>query len=75
MISRFMQIFSLKTSLNTLCKNTVFHLPAHPRIMIESAIMSLYGRIRVSEKPYYRVFYAVHIANNNNDPYLPHFLQ
>ena len=70
-----MQIFSLKTSLNKLSKNTVFHLPVHPRIRTESAIMSLYGRIRVSEKPYSRVFHAVHITNNNNDPYLPHFLQ
>ena len=39
MTSRFMQIFSLKTSLDK-----------------QSAIMSLYGRMRVSENLYSRVF-------------------
>ena len=75
MTSRFMQIFSLKTRLDKLCENIVFHLPIFPRIRAESVIMSLYGRIRVSENLYSRVFHAVHITNNNIDPYLPHFLQ
>ena len=69
-----MQIFSLKTSLNKLYENKVFQLPVIPRIRTESAIMPLYGRIWVSENPYSRVFHAVHITNNNIDPYLPHFL-
>ena len=64
-----MKIFSLKTSLTNYCENTIFHLP------VESAIMFLYGRTRVSENPYSQVFHAVHITNNNIDLYLPHFLQ
>ena len=75
MTSRFMQIFLLKISLDKLCENTSFHVPAFSRMRAESAIMSLYGRIRVSEDPYTRVFHAVHTTNNNIDPYLPHFLQ
>ena len=71
----FMQIFSVKTSLDKLCENTVFHLPVFPRIRTESAVMSLYCGIRVSENPASRVFHAVHITNNNIDPYLPHFVQ
>ena len=70
-----MQIFSLKISLDKLCENMGFHVPAFSRIRIESAIMSLYG----SENPYSRIFHAVHIlhdiTNNNIDSYLPHFLQ
>ena len=69
-----MQVFSLKTSLDKLCKNTVFHVPVFPRIRTESAIISLYSRIRVSENPCSRVFHAMHTTNNNIDPYLPHFL-
>ena len=30
--------------------------------------MSLYGRKWVSEKPYSRVFHAMHITDNNIDP-------
>ena len=70
-------MFLLKTSLDKLCKNTVFHLPvfSHITIRTKSAIMPLYGGIRVSENPYSRVFHAVHITNNNIDSYLPHFMQ
>ena len=40
----------------------------------ESAIISLYVKIWVSENPYSRVFHTMHITNNNINPYLPHFL-
>ena len=38
-------------------------------------IMSLYGRIWVSENPYSRLFHVLHITDNNIDPHLTHFLQ
>ena len=68
-----MEIFLLKTSLDKLCKNTGFTyriLPYKDRI-----IMSLYGRIWVSENPYSRLFHVLHITDNNIDPHLTHFLQ
>ena len=74
MTSRFMQIFSLKTSLDKLCENMVFRLPVFPRIRTESAIISLYGGRRFSENPCSRAFHAVHTTSNNTDQYLPHFL-
>ena len=49
--------------------------PILSRMTTDSAIMSLYGRMQVDENLYSRVYYAVHIGNNNVDPYLPHFLQ
>ena len=42
-------------------ENTGFHWPEFFRITTESTILSLYGRIQVSEKPYSRIFYAVYI--------------
>ena len=38
-------------------------------------IMSLQGRIRVSENQYSRLFHVLHITDNNIDPHLTHFLQ
>ena len=71
-----MQTFSLKISPDKLCASMGFYLPVFSGMMTESAIMSvLYGRIGVIENSYSRVFHAVHITNNNIDPYLPHFLQ
>ena len=75
MTSRFMQIFSLKTSLDNLCENTEFHLPVFSRMRTESATMFLYGRIRVGENPYSHVFHEMYIANKNIGLCLPHFLQ
>ena len=74
MTSRFTQIFLSKTSLDKLCENTAFQLPALSRMRTESAIISLYVKIWVSENPYSRVFHTMHITNNNINPYLPHFL-
>ena len=65
---RYMQIFSSKTSLDKLCENTGFHLPIVSCMRTESAIMPLYGRIRVSENLYSCVFHAVDITKNNIDP-------
>ena len=44
-------------------------LTGFSRMKTESTIMSLYGRKRVSENLCFRVFNAVHIINNNIDPY------
>ena len=41
------------------CKNTEFHWPKFSRIRTKSSILSLYQKIRVSENPYSRIFYAV----------------
>ena len=61
----FLLDFSLKTSqnqtfsLHKICENTYFHWPVFSRIRPKSQISSLYGRIRVSENPYSRIFYVV----------------
>ena len=75
MTSRFMQIFSLKISLDKLYENTGFYLPIFCCMRTESVIMSLYDIVQVSENPYFPVFHAVHITKNNTDPYLAHFLE
>ena len=45
--------------LHKICENTGFHWLAFSHIRTESTILSLYGRIRVSENPYSRIFYAM----------------
>ena len=47
-----------KVSLHNIFENTGFHWPVFSRIRTESRILTLYGRIRVSENPYSRIFYA-----------------
>ena len=44
-----------------------FHWPVVCRIKTESTILSLWGKIRVSEDPYPRIFYAEKcwLMNNN----------
>ena len=41
-----------------ICENTGFHWPVFSHLRTEYKILSLYGRIRVSEKPYSDIFYA-----------------
>ena len=47
--------------LHKICENTGFHWAVFSRIRTESYIFSLYGRIRLNEKPYSRIFYAVNL--------------
>ena len=54
-----MEVFTKTVTLHKICKNTGFHRPAFFCIRTESTILSLYGRIRASENPYSRIFYAV----------------
>ena len=51
--------FALQFSLHKICENTGFQWHIFSRISTKSTILSLYGRIRVSENPYSRIFYAV----------------
>ena len=46
-----------------ICKNTGFHWPVLSRIRTEATILSIYGRIRVSENPYSRIFMQCRITN------------
>ena len=46
-------------TLHKMCKNTGFHWSVFFRIRTEFTILSLYGRMRVSEKLYSCIFYAV----------------
>ena len=46
-------------TMDKICKNMGFHRPVFSSIRTESAILSLYGRIRASENPYSHIFYAV----------------
>ena len=48
-----------KYSVHQICENMDFHWPVFSRIKTESAILSIYGRIQVSENPYSRIFYPV----------------
>ena len=52
----FLQVYISRH--HKICENTGFHWS---RIMTESTIISLYGRIRVSENPYSSIFYVVAI--------------
>ena len=54
--------FFTQCILRKFCKNTSFHWPIFFRIKTESTILSLYGRIRVSENPYSPIFYTVTVA-------------
>ena len=48
-----------KLSLHKIYENTGFHWPGFSRIRKESTILSLNGRMRVSENPCSHIFYAV----------------
>ena len=45
-----------KVSLHRICENPGFYGRVFSRIRTESTILPLYGRIRVSETPYSRIF-------------------
>ena len=45
--------------LHEICENTGFQWPVFSRITTQSTILSLFGRIRVTENPYSCIFYAV----------------
>ena len=47
------------STLHKIRENTGFHPPAFSRIRTKSMILSLYGKITVSENPYSPIFYAV----------------
>ena len=44
--------------LHKICGNTGFHWPVFFRIRTKSTILSFYWRIRVTENPHSRIFYA-----------------
>ena len=54
-----LQLLLCSFPLHKICENTGFQWHIFSRISTKSTILSLYGRIRVSENPYSRIFYAV----------------
>ena len=50
--------FLKRNTLHKICENTGFHWPVFSCVRTKSMILSLYGRIRVSENPYSRISYA-----------------
>ena len=58
--------FQSKHSLHKIRDNTGFHWPVFTRIRTESTILSSCGRIRVREKPYPWIFYAITTAKPLN---------
>ena len=56
-------------SLHKICENTGFHRHVFSRKRTESTILSLYGRIRISENPCSRIFYAVCINTKRAKSY------
>ena len=55
-MSKQNNFFLLSFTLRKICKNTCFRLRAFSRIGTGYAILSLSGKIRVSENPYSRIF-------------------
>ena len=51
----------LKQTLYKICENTGFNLLVFSRIRTEFKILSLHGRIRVSENPYSQIFFTVRL--------------
>ena len=49
------------TAMHKTCENTSFQRPVFSRIRTESTTLSSYGRMRVSEHPESRIFYAVEL--------------
>ena len=54
-----LQLLLCSFPLHKICENTGFQWHIFSRIGTKSTILSLHGRIRVSENPYSRIFYAV----------------
>ena len=55
----FRILLILIITLHKICKTAGFHWPVFSRIRTKSTTLSIYGRIRVSESLYSRIFYAV----------------
>ena len=66
----FKHIMAVEHTLHKIGENADFHWPVFSRIRIKSMILSLYGRIRVCENLYSRIFYAVTLWLPQTETYL-----